>query len=141
MAVQRDLRDQETCAVGWPASHSERIDSLPRSLALYYKEKITKLTVSAIVPIDADTILSTTPDCLTAEVDGELVLMSVANGRYFGLDGIGTDILGRLSAPIRFADLIADLGLAYDAPATVIETDTRDLLEQLMEQGLIEIQS
>jgi hypothetical protein len=44
--------------------------------------------------VDA-TIVSRGPSVLTAEVDGEIVMMSIKQGRYFGLDDIGSDIWKR----------------------------------------------
>jgi hypothetical protein len=40
--------------------------------------------------VDA-TIVSRSPSVLTAEVDGEIVIMSIEQGRYFGLNDIGSD--------------------------------------------------
>ena len=88
--------------------------------------------------IDAQANLTISAECLMAEVDGEYVLMNVANGLYYGLDAIGTDILKRLSAaPLSLAALLDGLYLDYQADRTVIETDTRNLLGQLLEHKLI----
>jgi hypothetical protein len=38
------------------------------------------------------TIISRSPAVLSAEVDGEIVMMNIERGRYFSLDHIGSDI-------------------------------------------------
>lgn len=45
-----------------------------------------------ISEITATTVISRSPAVLTAEADGEIVMMSIEHGCYFGLDAIGSDI-------------------------------------------------
>lgn len=76
---------------------------------------------------------------LSAEVDGETVLMSVEQGRYFGLDAIGGDVWHRLESPVRVSDLCAALAADYDGAPDVIERDVLDLLGRMAARGLIEV--
>jgi hypothetical protein len=78
-------------------------------------------------------------DHMAAEVDGELVLMSVEKGNYYGLDAIGADIWRRLEKQAVVSDLCAALGEEYDADADTIRRDVLLLLEKLAAEGLIEI--
>lgn len=89
-------------------------------------------------PLSNDTVLSVAPDWLSTMVDAELVLMNVRSGVYYGLNPMGTEIMSRLAVPIRFGDLAAALVREYDAPEEVITAETRQLIEQLREHGLIE---
>ena len=43
--------------------------------------------------LDDATVVSRSPSVLTAEVDGEVVMMSIEQGRYFGLDDIGSNAI------------------------------------------------
>ena len=72
-------------------------------------------------------------------VNGEIVLMSIDTGKYYGLDAIGSDIWGRLQTPIRVEALCNALAADYDAEAGRIEGDVIALLEELLEQGLVEV--
>lgn len=76
---------------------------------------------------------------LAAEIDDELVLMSVEKASYCGLDAIGTDIWRRLDKPVLVSDLCTALGNEYDADADTIRRDVLALLERLTAEGLIEI--
>lgn len=78
-------------------------------------------------------------DPLAAEVDGEVVLMSVDLGRYFGLDVIGADVWRRMETPVRVSDLCAALAADYDGAPEVIERDVLELLHRMADRGLIEI--
>lgn len=86
---------------------------------------------------DTRTLVSRSPSVLTAEVDGEIVMMSIEEGRYFGLDDIASDIWKRLEAPLSFAALIDALAADYDADRATIAADVRALLERMAAHGVV----
>ena len=65
-------------------------------------------------------IVSRSPSVLTAEVDGEIVMMNIEQGRYLGLDEIGSDIWKRIEPPCSFATLIDGLAADYEADRSTI---------------------
>ena len=85
------------------------------------------------------TIISRSPAVLTAEVDGEVVMMSIKQGQYFGLDDIGSDIWKRIDPPCTFADLIDRLTADYDADREKIAADVRTLLESMAAQDVVRL--
>src|ERR1700684_3550714 len=85
------------------------------------------------------TIISRSPSVITAEVDGEVVMMSIEQGQYFGLDDIGSDIWKRLDAPCAFADLIDRLAAHYEADRASIAADVRALLETMAERDVVRL--
>ncbi len=90
-------------------------------------------------PIDQDTIVSSQPEHLSAEIDGELVIMSVSEGKYVGLNGIATAVWRRLGRPVRVAELCAVLARDYEGDAAVIARDVQEMLTRLRDLGLITI--
>ena len=90
--------------------------------------------------LTTDSMLCRCTEPLAAEVDGEMVLMSIERGNYYGLDSIGSDIWHRLEQPVRVSDLVAALATDYDGDASVIECDVLALLTKLLENGLVEHQ-
>ena len=74
---------------------------------------------------------------LSTVLDGETVLMSVDEGRYFALNAVGTDIWARLESPVRAEDLIAALVNDYSGDAVDIARDVMDLLRTLVGRGLV----
>ncbi|GAB6039430.1 PqqD family protein [Endothiovibrio diazotrophicus] len=89
--------------------------------------------------IDERTIVARHPDILHAVVNGEVVLMSVSNGEYYGLDAVGSDVWERLAEPTRVEALLAALEQHYRADEGEIRRDTVDLLGELLEKGLLQI--
>ena len=84
-------------------------------------------------------MISRSPAVLTAEVDGEIVMMSIEQGRYFGLDDIGSDIWKRIEAPCSFAELIDRLMADYDSDRATIAADVRALLERMAAQDAVRL--
>lgn len=89
--------------------------------------------------INPDTIVSTHPDHLSAEIDGELVIMSVADGKYVALNAIATAVWQRLGQPVRVSKLCADLARDYDGDGAVIAQDVQEMLQCLSSLGLIAV--
>src|ERR1700751_5339573 len=79
------------------------------------------------------------PAVLTAEVDGEIVMMSIEQGRYFGLDDIGSDIWKRIESPCSFASLIDGLAADYEADRATIAADVQNLLGRMAEQDVVRL--
>jgi hypothetical protein len=88
--------------------------------------------------ITRDSLVCRKSDVLAAEVGGEVVLMSVAQWHYFGLNAIGTDIWKRLEQRQSVAALCAGLAADYDGEAQAIEHDVIELLNKLAARNLLE---
>lgn len=87
--------------------------------------------------IAADTRLTASPDAIMSDVDGEIMLICVTSGRYFGLDSVGSEIWRRIQDPIRFADLSAGLQSHFKGDAATIDREALDFVAKLAERGLV----
>jgi hypothetical protein len=85
------------------------------------------------------TVISRSPTVLAAEVDGEIVMMSIEKGRYFGLDDIGSDIWKRIEQPCSFATLVDGLVTDYEADRGTIAADVTALLTRMAEQDVVRL--
>ena len=83
--------------------------------------------------------ISRSPSVLVAEVDGEIVMMSIEQGRYFGMDDIGSDIWKRIDPPCSFAELIDRLAADYDADRATIAADVRALLLRMAAHDVVRL--
>ena len=86
-----------------------------------------------------DMLISQTGKALSTEIDGEMVLIGLETGRYFGLDSIGTAIWKRIEQPCRLDHLCAGLTEAYEGDPAVISAETRAFLEMLVERDLARV--
>jgi hypothetical protein len=85
------------------------------------------------------TVISRSPAVLSAEVEGEIVMMSIEQGSYFGLDNIGSYIWKRIERPCTFAALIEGLVADYDADRATIMVDVRVLLDHMAAQDVVRL--
>lgn len=88
--------------------------------------------------IQADTVLSRRSEVVAADLDDELVMMSVEQGNYYGLDSIGKDIWGLLTKPKSFQDLCRGLMERYSVDEVVCEKDVKEFLKRMIDEGLMD---
>jgi hypothetical protein len=69
----------------------------------------------------------------------EAAIVNLKNGVYYGLDPVGARIWSALREPVTFAQLRDALLSEYEVEPLALEGDIRSFLQQLAEQGLVEI--
>lgn len=88
--------------------------------------------------MNVDDILQSSDDAVAREVGGEMVLMHLSTGTYFGLKGVGSMIWQLIEErPRAISELRDAVAAEYDAPAELIEQDILALAEDLVAHGLI----
>jgi hypothetical protein len=87
--------------------------------------------------ITPQTVIARSPSVVTSEVDGEVLMMSIEQGRYFALNEVASDVWQRLESPCSFADLIDGLAASYDAGPAVITADMIVLLRDMLARDVI----
>lgn len=81
-------------------------------------------------------------DVVARDVGGEMVLLDLASGLYFGLDPVGSRAWERLSeSAVTLGELTDVIEAAFYAPRDVIAADLERLIAQLTEKKLVEIAS
>lgn len=76
-------------------------------------------------------------EVISSEVDGETMLMSLENSRYYGMDEIGSRIWNLLDEPRTVRDLCGLLTQEFDVEQGGCEQDVLTFLNQLKEDNLI----
>jgi len=70
---------------------------------------------------------------------GDSTIVTWKDDVYYGLDPVGKRVWQLIQEPTTLAQVRDVLKAEYDVEAAQLEADLRDLLEQLAEQGLVEI--
>lgn len=78
-------------------------------------------------------------DVLVRELDGESVILNLKSERYFGLDEVGTRIWAALSMSESIQSAYEMLLSEYDVDGEQLRRDMQDLVEKMVEHGLVEI--
>jgi hypothetical protein len=85
------------------------------------------------------TLISRSPNVITAEVDGEILIMRIERGGYFRLNHVGGDIWRRLEQPCSFAELIDQLAPEYQASKATIAGDVRVWLGRMAVEDIVRL--
>jgi hypothetical protein len=91
--------------------------------------------------LSGDAIVVRNEGLLSAEVDGELMAMSVERGMCYGLNAVGTRIWALIAEPRSVSDLCAQLRQEFDVEEQECRRDVVDLLEELRAEGLATVRS
>jgi hypothetical protein len=87
--------------------------------------------------ISLQTKLQRNPNMVISKIDDEVVMMSIENGEYYGLDEIGSCIWGRIEKPIVVEELIQNLMDEFDVDRSDCQNDTIEFLNDLYSKGLL----
>jgi hypothetical protein len=89
------------------------------------------LTLNAIIQRD--------PEVIAAEVDQDLIMVSVATGCYYGLSDVAREIWDAIERPKRISDLVYDLTASFHVDSCSCEEQTLSFLEALVAEGLLQV--
>lgn len=74
---------------------------------------------------------------VTSELDGDLVMLSIEKGKYYGLNGMGKEIWRRLETPISVEALCDDLSDKYEVKREQCHVQVLNFLQSMMDQDLV----
>lgn len=89
--------------------------------------------------MDADTRVVAARDQVSVEVEGEAVILSLADGVYYGLDPVGARVWTLLEQPRTVAELRDAVVAEWEVDAPTAERDLLVLLDALAARGLVEV--
>lgn len=95
--------------------------------------------MTATGPLDADTRVVAARDQVSAQMDGEAVILSLADGVYYGLNPVGASVWTLLEQPRTVAELRDAIVAEYEVDAPTAEADLRALLGDMAGRGLVEL--
>jgi hypothetical protein len=74
---------------------------------------------------------------VTSEMDDDLVMLSIENGKYYGLNAMGKRIWKILTKPTPVSAVCAQLASEYNVSPQQCEAEVLTFLQQLTEQKLV----
>lgn len=84
-----------------------------------------------------DILLQRSADLVAAEMDGEWVMMSVEQGRYYGVGGVGFHVWERLQLPVSFEELVQGVCAEFDVEPQRCREDLAAFLRAMLANGLV----
>ena len=89
--------------------------------------------------VNLDTCIVRSDEPITADAGSELIMLSVAQGRYYGFNEIAAAIWRRIEEPTTVGALCGRLQREFDVSAAQCEGDVIELLQTLQEKGLLRV--
>lgn len=86
-----------------------------------------------------DTLIVRSDDFITSAVDGDLVMMSLEKGIYYGLDAIGSQIWEHIAEPISVNALCQKLTDQYEVDSAQCQEDVLAFLNELLNENIIHV--
>lgn len=84
-----------------------------------------------------DSTVVASAEQLSADLEGEAVVLGLGNSMYYGLNDVGTRIWRLLREPRRVADIRDVIAAEYEVDPATAERDVIIFLDQLVEERLV----
>ncbi len=80
-------------------------------------------------------------DVIFRELDGEAIILNLATGNYFGLDGVGTRLWALLTESGALQGAVDAMAAEYEIDRPALERDVLDLVDALVDKGLVQVKA
>jgi hypothetical protein len=90
-----------------------------------------------VIPLTLASRVSAAPELMASDLAGEMVLLNLADGVYYGLDAVGAHVWRLLNQPRTVRAVVDDVVALYHVDRTRCENDVLTFLEDLSAHGLV----
>jgi len=78
-------------------------------------------------------------DQISSDLGGEVAILDLAGGVYYGLDTVGARVWELVQKPIKVSQIQETIIEEYDADRARVERDVLVFLQRLADEGLVEV--
>lgn len=89
--------------------------------------------------IEKKQLISQVEGQIVSDMNGEKVMLSVKNGKYYNLGRIGGDIWELINSPKTLDDLVISLTEKYEVSVQDCRIQVERFLEMLWNEGLVKV--
>ncbi len=86
-----------------------------------------------------NTVVVRAEGMVATDMDGQWVMMSVENGKYYSLDPVGSRIWDLIERPFAIKDIVCVLLSEYKVAEKQCRTDVALFLNDMIERGLVDV--
>ncbi|MDE2040209.1 MAG: lasso peptide biosynthesis PqqD family chaperone [Elusimicrobia bacterium] len=86
--------------------------------------------------ITPDTVLVRAPELVAVDMDGEVVMMSVQRGEYFGLGAVGGRVWSLIEKPSSLREIAQVLCAEYEVDESACLADLLPFAADLIQNGI-----
>ncbi|MCW5960596.1 MAG: PqqD family protein [Pyrinomonadaceae bacterium] len=84
-------------------------------------------------------LFSAVGEHLWCELNGEAVILSLKNGKYYGMNAIGAEIWKYLQSPTRVCKIQKKILADYDVDPEECLIEIKEFIDSMLKEGLIEV--
>lgn len=89
--------------------------------------------------LDLNCRLTQNPDLITADMDGEKVMMSIASGKYYGINEVGSRIWELLESPASAEEVCRNITGEFEVDEAQCRSDLMQFLGELLANDIVRI--
>jgi hypothetical protein len=91
--------------------------------------------------LSGTSVVVASQELVSSDLAGEQVILDLSSGMYFGLNSVGTRVWQLIQEPKTVNEVRETLLSEYEVEAEQCQKDLMAILQQLDEQGLIEVKN
>jgi hypothetical protein len=95
--------------------------------------------IMPVAQVAVDSVVQRDPEVIAAEVDNDLVMVSISSGFYYGVSDVARDIWEKIEKPAKVSNIIDGLVECYEIDRQSCEEQTLAFLDDLMKDKLVRI--
>lgn len=89
--------------------------------------------------LSADLCVVAARDQVSSDLGGEVAILDLRGGTYYGLDAVGARIWSLIQEPRTIEEIRDILVSEYEVESDRCESDLITLVQRLVEEGLVEV--
>ncbi len=90
--------------------------------------------------IEKDYLIKKNESMVLAELDGQIVMMSIENGEYYGFNEMATIVWEKIESGIRVSELVEKLIAEYSVTKEECAKDISELVKYLSNKNIVIIE-
>ena len=84
-------------------------------------------------------VIKRSTDQIACDMGGEVVILDLKSGNYYGLDAVGARVWTLIEAPTSLADIRRIIMDEYEVDAQTCERDILAFINQMQAVGIVEV--
>lgn len=89
--------------------------------------------------ITLETTVQRSQELLASSIGDEVVMMSIENSAYYGLDPVGSKIWEMIAEPVRVSQLCDQLMERFEVSAEQCQADVLKFLNEMHDEGMLQV--
>ena len=95
--------------------------------------------MNTVTPFAPTSTVVRSPDQVSGDLDGKVVLLSIENGQYYNMNEVGSRIWALLETPMPIATLVEQLLAEFEVDRATCEKEVAEFLGQLQKDNLLKV--